>query len=141
MSPIDNILPRLDKVRRTQPGRWSACCPAHDDKSPSLSVRETPSGSVLLYCFAGCSIDAITNALGIFLEDLFPPRPDKPGSGTPRERQPFNAVDVLRLCAHEAMVVVLETRAMLDGKPHDRERLIEAAARLQSAAEVAHARV
>jgi DNA primase len=41
-APIDNVLAQLTKVRQRQPGQWSACCPAHADKGPSLSVRETP---------------------------------------------------------------------------------------------------
>ena len=46
MSPAENVLSRLDKVRQRQPGQWSARCPAHIDKSPSLSIRETPQGGV-----------------------------------------------------------------------------------------------
>ena len=34
------ILDRLDGVRPTGDGRWIARCPAHDDRSPSLSIRE-----------------------------------------------------------------------------------------------------
>ncbi|WP_216819082.1 hypothetical protein [Thiohalocapsa sp. ML1] len=33
------LLGRLDGVIRTGEGRWSARCPAHEDRSPSLSVR------------------------------------------------------------------------------------------------------
>jgi hypothetical protein len=35
-----------------------ACCPAHDDRNPSLSVRRAPDGRVLVHCFAGCSLHA-----------------------------------------------------------------------------------
>ena len=47
-----NILDRLDRVRPTTRG-WSACCPAHDDRRPSLSVAEGEPG-VLVKCCAGC---------------------------------------------------------------------------------------
>ncbi len=80
MSPIDQILPLLTKVRRRQPGQWSACCPAHDDKNPSLSVRENPDGAVLLRCFAGCEVAAIVGAIGLQLHELFPPRDKPPNS-------------------------------------------------------------
>lgn len=33
---------------------WSAPCPAHDDRHPSLSVGEGDDGRVLVKCFAGC---------------------------------------------------------------------------------------
>ena len=31
---------------------WVACCPAHDDTTPSLSINETSAGKVLVKCFA-----------------------------------------------------------------------------------------
>ena len=37
-------------------------CPAHDDKSPSLSVKQD-GGRLLLHCFAGCEYEAIVEAL------------------------------------------------------------------------------
>lgn len=48
-------------------GRWTAggglcLCPAHDDRSPSLSVR-VGSASLLLHCFAGCTVSEVLRAL------------------------------------------------------------------------------
>ncbi len=68
------LLDRLDAVRQRGTGRWSAKCPAHADQSPSLSIREVDDGRILIYCFAGCDVHAITAALGIELSDLFPER-------------------------------------------------------------------
>ena len=34
-------------------------CPAHDDKTESLSIRETPEGKILIHCFAGCTFAAV----------------------------------------------------------------------------------
>jgi putative DNA primase/helicase len=42
---------------------WVARCPAHDDRTPSLSIRETHEGRVLLKCFAGCSWADLRDAL------------------------------------------------------------------------------
>lgn len=50
---------------------WTARCPAHADRSPSLSIREGDGGRVLLYCFAGCSVESICAALNIKVSDLF----------------------------------------------------------------------
>ena len=33
----DNLLSKLDKVKRTGKGTWTACCPAHADKGPPIS--------------------------------------------------------------------------------------------------------
>lgn len=46
---------------RTRNG-FMACCPAHDDKNPSLSLRETE-GKILFHCFAGCSQSSVLDAL------------------------------------------------------------------------------
>jgi len=42
---------------------WVAHCPAHEDSRPSLSLRERPDGKVLVHCFAGCTQDAVLEAL------------------------------------------------------------------------------
>jgi hypothetical protein len=59
---VAEILGRLRSVRRAH-GGWTACCPAHGDASPSLSIGLGESGRVLLHCFAGCSYFAIRAAL------------------------------------------------------------------------------
>jgi hypothetical protein len=66
---LDEVLQRLKSARRSGKS-WMARCPAHGDKSPSLSVRDE-NGKVLFHCFAGCSVDAICTALGIKVSDLF----------------------------------------------------------------------
>lgn len=68
---LDNLLPRLEKVRRCG-DQWQARCPAHDDKEPSLTLREANDGKILLYCHAGCTPEAVCSALGITLKDLMP---------------------------------------------------------------------
>src|SRR5215472_12614979 len=64
------LLGSLESVRSRGVGRWSARCPAHPDKSPSLSVTEGEKG-LLLRCFAGCTIKEITEKLGLRVSDLF----------------------------------------------------------------------
>jgi putative DNA primase/helicase len=44
-------------------GGWIARCPAHRDRTPSLSITDTAHGGLLLHCFAGCSWSAIRDAL------------------------------------------------------------------------------
>jgi len=72
MTPIDKLLPRLDKVRRGKPDRWRACCPAHDDHNPSLTITETSDGTLLLKCWAGCTAAEIVTTVGLTMKDLFP---------------------------------------------------------------------
>lgn len=74
---LDYILCRLDRVRCSSQNQWMACCPAHDDKSPSLSIKATDEGKILLYCFAGCSTQDIVDSLGLRMTDLFPPQTEQ----------------------------------------------------------------
>jgi hypothetical protein len=71
---IDNLLSRLEKVKQTNSDQYVACCPAHKDKSPSLSIKVLPDGKILLHCFAECSIDEVLSSIGLALENLFPLR-------------------------------------------------------------------
>jgi hypothetical protein len=66
---LDDLLPRLDGVK-PRGARWSARCPAHHDRSPSLQVSEGDKG-LLLKCWAGCSLQQICTALGISTKELF----------------------------------------------------------------------
>jgi hypothetical protein len=72
MTPADKLLPRLAKVRQVKPGQWQALCPAHDDKSPSMRIKEAEDGTLLVKCWTGCSAEAICAAAGLELRDLFP---------------------------------------------------------------------
>jgi hypothetical protein len=47
-----DIAPALGAARRSGPW-WSCRCPAHDDRSPSLSLRDGDRG-LILHCWAGC---------------------------------------------------------------------------------------
>ena len=142
--PADLVLSRLDKVRQTGPDRWIARCPAHPDKSPSLSVRALPDGSVLLHCFTGCSVDAVVAAISLELSDLFPPRPSD-SQHSPPVKRPFPPGDVLAALAFETSVVLAAAADMLEAGDlvlgHDGfERLALAHERIQAGLTVAGVR-
>lgn len=126
----DKLLSALSKVKKTGSASWTACCPAHNDKSPSLAVKELDDGRVLVKCFGGCSIDEILGAVGLEIDDLFPPRPI---GDRKRERMPFSPNDVLRLIAKEAMIVAATANAMRTRKLTEKEteRVINSAALIQ----------
>jgi hypothetical protein len=60
----------LDGVRSRGFDKWTAKCPAHPDKTPSLSIMEGERG-VLLKCWAGCTLEAIAAKLGLRVADFF----------------------------------------------------------------------
>ncbi len=80
--PIERILAKLPDAKKSGSG-WSACCPAHDDRQPSLSIAEGEDGRVLLKCHAGCSTEAICAAIDLQMSDLMPAS-DRSVNGKPR---------------------------------------------------------
>ena len=104
MRPVENILSALDKVRNRGTNSWIACCPAHDDKSPSLSIKETQDGDILLHCFAGCGVDDVLAALGLEMSDLF----SKQAIMVSSTHNTFTAEDVLVALVDELEGVCLE---------------------------------
>lgn len=69
------VLDRLDKLRQLGTNRWTACCPVHDDTSPSMSISlaDTPEGQkLLLHCFScGAKGDNVVESIGLKIGDLF----------------------------------------------------------------------
>jgi KaiC/GvpD/RAD55 family RecA-like ATPase len=54
-------------------------CPAHDDRSPSLSV-EHKGDRTLIHCFAGCEAERVLEKLGLGFTDLYDER-NRSGNG------------------------------------------------------------
>ena len=138
MNPVDKLISRLQRVKRTGPGRWIASCPTREDRHPSLAIRELDDGRVLLHDFGGDDVASILAAVGMDLRDLFPAAP----GGAQPTRRPFNASDVLALVALESSVAVVVCADVLRSRKVseiDFTRLLTAAQRLGNAAEVCRA--
>jgi len=132
--PADTLLSRLEKVKATGSSRWLACCPAHEDRTPSLALRELDDGRVLVHCFTGCSTAAILASVGLEFSDLYPER--LTAHHTKSERRPFAAADVLRALEREALITQAAAQFVLEGRSlaaSDVERLQVAVERIQQA--------
>lgn len=70
----DDLLSRLDGVKTLNNGKSLALCPSHPDRNPSLRITFT-GDTLLLKCFAGCSVESILSAVGLSFSDIFPDRP------------------------------------------------------------------
>ncbi len=137
---VENLLNNLQKVKKVGPDKWIARCPAHDDKNPSLSIKDS-GGTVLLKCWsAGCGAMDIVGALGLDPSELFPPND---GSWQPDQKRhagfaKFTAMDGLRCLSHEGGLISIMAADMAEGKVlsiKERERLEVACGRIAAALE------
>lgn len=138
---VEDLLQRLTKVKKTGPDKWISCCPAHEDRSPSLAIKESD-GTILLHCFAGCSVDDVTGAIGVDMVDLFPPTDKREWVGVEKPVKfgavRFAAIDALRCLAGEGSVVLLLACDTAEGKvlsEQERDRLVTALGRINAAME------
>lgn len=117
---IETLLSNLHKVKRTSNNSWMACCPSHVEKTPSLSIKDD-NGKILLHCFGQqCGVDDIVAAVGMDLQDLFPPSDNYDHSQEAYEarsktkRGLFPSSDVLSALEFESLVLVMIAKDMLD---------------------------
>ena len=120
---VEDIITRLEFCKSSGNRKWIARCPAHDDKSPSLSIRELNDGRVLINCHAGCDYLSVITAIGLQPSDLFPPDDVAHYRGERRKRE--QSVDELIVAIAEA-----DRKAGKYLSPVDREREAAAWARL-----------
>ena len=134
----ENLLQRLDKVKKTGRDKWKACCPAHADKNPSLSVRETDGGQVMIHCFSGCAAIEVLDAVGLNWADLYPPKIT--GEFIPKVRKPWSAGDALMGLAYESLLLLQYAKQLSNGlalSSADHQRLLLTTVRIQRAREIA----
>lgn len=133
---IDSLLARLEGVRPRGTDRWVARCPAHEDKNPSLSMRLSESGALLLHCFGGCAPADVCAAIGLELGDLFPERFEARPS---RDRFHYHAMrEAFRTLHRESLVVAIGAEMTARGEalePDDVARLWRAVTSIRSAVE------
>ncbi len=132
MTDYHAIFQNLELLRQRGDGKWSARCPAHDDRGPSLSI-ELADDRILLHCFAGCQVESICEALGCRVGDLFL------NELTPQERARVryvkNRAQVLREVRMETTVMALLQDTATPSQA-DRERGALATRRLAAAAKI-----
>ncbi len=110
------LLDRLESVRQTGPDRWIARCPAHQDRNPSLAIRELDDGRVLLHDFAGCDPLSVLHAVGLEVAALFPERLDHHFKPSHRS---IPARDLLELIDRQALTVALIASDFLEHRDID----------------------
>lgn len=89
---LQEFITRFDSVKKVGKG-YMVRCPAHDDRTPSLSVTSRD-GRILLNCFSGCDNDSIPAALGLTYSDLFEDHTRWLGNFGPSRPRPMTAAQI-----------------------------------------------
>ena len=133
---IESLLGSLQKVKRTGPGKWMASCPCHEDRTPSLAIKDD-NGTILLHCFSqGCAPADICAAIGHEISDLFPPSDNYDASqAKPRKQTGFEPDQVLFAVVMEIVAAQLIVDEVLKTMPDSelKNRLDLASKRIHSA--------
>jgi hypothetical protein len=136
----ETFLSHCQGVKQTGPGRWICLCPAHEDKHPSMNVKELADGKVLVICRAGCSNADIIGATGLHWDALFP-APDNTIAEARREARRIPTADVLEALRGEMLIVAVSAFNLAEGvelSDADRDRLRLAAQRIEAARDMSH---
>jgi hypothetical protein len=84
VTDVDSVLQSLHRLRKGhRPNEWTAACPAHDDRSNSLSIS-WGNGRYLWHCFAGCTVHAIAKAMDRPFRELISPGASNGRAPAPR---------------------------------------------------------
>jgi hypothetical protein len=116
MSDINDLLTRLSKVKQTGAGKWVACCPAHEDRSPSLSIRQADD-KILIYCFAGCDVDDVVGSVGMSLSDLMPESVGHNHQPTPTVLTASTKAELFEVMVGETAIFMVAARQIAMGVP------------------------
>jgi hypothetical protein len=95
---FDRVIAALgDRIKFRREGSVTATCPAHDDRTASLSVSIGHKGTVVK-CFTGCTAKEIVEALSLRLSDLFDGDTANPQRGVGASIQPTNTATAQHGC-------------------------------------------
>lgn len=139
---VDLLLSRLDNPRPNGRDRWRCACPVCGEKNRStLSIGIGDNGCVLVKCFKSeCSADEIAAAVGLAIEDLFPPR-DSSARPLARRRL-ITSSQALDLLVTESLIVFVvgaDMNAKREIGDVDWQRLQVAVGRIQALGSEVHA--
>jgi hypothetical protein len=127
----------MKRVKTRGRDKWIACCPAHEDKNPSLAIT-LENNKILMKCWSGCDVESILGAIGMDFNDIMP---DKPLYHRSSAKKPtLYATDALRILKKESMIITMCAIDIKNKKPiaeDDFNRVLLAMERINTAMEAA----
>lgn len=130
---LESVLNRFDQVKKVGSEQYSCRCPAHNDKTNSLGIKQD-GDKILLNCFAGCNVKSILDAVGLRWRDIMP----NDNEMDTQIKKTFNPYAVLKMLRDEVLLVGLCSADIRRGKPLsdvDHNRLMFAISNIRSAYE------
>lgn len=130
---LQEVLNRFDNVKETGSGQYSCRCPAHNDKSNSLGIKQD-GDKILMNCFAGCSVKSILDSVGLQWKDILSPNDEM----NKLIKKSFNPYAVLKMLRDEVLHVGLSSSSIIKGNKlseEDHSRLLKAISNIRSAYE------
>ena len=128
---IEDLLNRFDGVRETGNGQYSCRCPAHEDKSNSLGIKQGDGDRILFNCFAGCDVKSILDAVNLKWSDIMPDN-----KLYQAEKNGFNPYSVLKMIRDEVLIIGLASVDLRAGKKlsdEEHDRLLKAVGNVRDA--------
>ena len=132
---LDLVLSRLEKVNSLGKGKYLAICPSHDDRSPSLAIKQVDD-RILIHCFAGCDTADVLQSMQLEFSDIMP---NTAKGNFPREKSPFYSSDVLKTLREDMQILIACALHMSKGFKlceSDLRRLFLASSKIKHAYEV-----
>ena len=129
---IEIILSRLNKVKKdSKENKYTALCPSHDDRNPSLFICELPDRRIKIVCHAGCGGNQILESIGLRLKNLYPESLGEFKS----EKRPISSSHGLKMIGYESTIILACAGFLREGKELSEAnfaRMVEAVTRIQN---------
>jgi len=129
---IEDLLNRFDGVRETGGGQYSCRCPAHEDKSNSLGIKQGDGERIMMNCFAGCQTEDVLGAVGLTFKDILPSN----DYNKQVKEKGFNPYSVLKMIRDEVLIIGLASVDIKKGKAlsnKEHDRLLKAIGNVRDA--------
>jgi DNA primase len=101
---LDDLLTRLQGVKRVKENNYLARCPAHADHNPSLSIK-LAGDKILLNCLAGCDVEKVLESLDLTLADLFLNKKDNPSKRNEKPKVEGKIEKIYPYCDEQNKVI------------------------------------
>jgi len=133
---VENLLSRLQKVKKTGNGKWMCQCPSHNDKTASMVVNDVGDGRILINCFAGCDTYSILRDIGLDWQDVMPENAiDNNLQRVKKFLYPSEALEIVKFEAQIVSLIAIDIKNKQIVTPEMLDRLLTSVERINKSIE------